>query len=120
MTSPKKPALPMVLGTGPLADAMRAQIEADLDRYRPTTWSMKPVGTCPCCSKSVYKATTRYTSWKPGYSTMDNVIHPTFRFKDKEPDPDGGLVGCCCKPGEWGPKHSKLPKAKRNQKPKSS
>lgn len=111
-----KPNLPMILGTGPLADAMRAQIAADPDRYRPTSWSMTSVGCCPCCKKNVYRATTRHTGWKPGYSTHDDVIHPSFNAKTKEPDPEGALVGCCCKPEKWGPQHCEKPKRKRKKK----
>lgn len=106
MSDPKPPALPMILGRGPLADEMRAMMAADPDRYRPTTWSLEPVGHCPCCDEDVYRATTRHTGWRQGFSTHSDVLHPSFNAKTKEPDPEGTIAGCCCKPGAWGPVHA--------------
>ncbi len=99
-----RPGLPMILGTGWMADEMRATMAKDPDRYRPTTWGMTPVGTCTCCK----------------FSTHDDVIHPSFNAKTREPDSEGTIAGCCCKEGAWGPKHyeDEKPKAKRKAKAK--
>lgn len=113
--SADKPMVPVVLGSGPLADEMRAMIAADPDSYRPTTWSMSPVGKCPCCSEKVYRCTTRHTGWKPGFATHADAVHPSFNDQGK-PDPNGGRVGCCCKEGAWGPKHAEQAKPKRKPK----
>jgi len=98
--------LPIVLGSGPLADAMRRQIEADPDAYRPETWSMSPAGICPCCEAKVFRCTTRHTGWEPGFATLNHRIHPAFNAETKQPDPAGTIVGCCCVAPNWGPKHS--------------
>ena len=98
-----KPALPVVVGSGWLADAMRRTIEADPDRYRPQTWSTTPVGECPCCGQDVYRAETRETGFEPGFMSHAGKLHPTIN----------GVAGCCCVPGAWGPKHSKRKKPKR-------
>ncbi len=105
MTSTTKPPAGWtVLGSGPLAEGVRAKIAADPDAYRPTSWSMKPVGHCPCCDKDVFHATTRHTGWVEGFSTHDHVVHPSVNAEGY-PDPAGTLPGCCCKPGAWGPLH---------------
>lgn len=117
MSDDDKPALPFVLGSGALADEMRRMIEADPDRYRAETWSMDPVGKCPCCGQKVYSAKTRHTAFLRGFLTMAEppVIHPSFDLEGKR-DPDGPLAGCCCKDGEWGPKHSEPKKPPRGRK----
>jgi hypothetical protein len=107
-----------VLGVGPLADEMRAMIAADPDRYRPEMWTMSPVGECPCCGQDVYRCTTRHTGWAPGFATQSNRVHPSFNPKTKQPEPGGPLVGCCCVPPNWSPKHREQeppPKAKRKR-----
>lgn len=101
-----KPMVPVVLGSGPMADAMRAQIAADPDRYRPTSISMYPAGTCPCCGADVYRVRSRLTDFEEGYATgteVDALLHPTL--KDGAGDRIG--PGCCCSEGAWGPKHAK-------------
>lgn len=114
--SDNKPALPMVLGSGPLADEMRAMIAADPDRYRPSTWSTKPVGTCPCCNQKAFRCRTRFTNFEDGFSTHADVVHPSFNPETQEPDPRGTVAGCCCVPGQWGPKHREGLKPKRTRK----
>lgn len=106
-----------VLGTGPLADATRALIEKDPDRYLPETWSIDPAGYCPCCDNDVFRCTTRHTGWRPGFATHANVVHPSFNAKTHEPDPDGTIAGCCCAAPNWGPKH-KEPTDERPMKPR--
>lgn len=95
-----KPALPVILGRGSLADAMRAEIARDPDRYRAVTIGVVPVGVCPCCDQEVYSVTSRVTGWVPGYATGASetaVAHPVV---------EGGAVGCCCVAPNWGPKHA--------------
>lgn len=101
---PKKPAGPIVLGSGRLADEVRAKIAADPDRYRPESWGMRAEGTCPCCGEEVFRCTTRHTGWRSGFATYRNVVHPNINA-DGVPCPTGTLVGCCCKQGAFGPKH---------------
>lgn len=98
-----KPATPIILGSGPLADAMRAQVDADPDRYRPMTCSMHPVGVCPCCEQEVYSVRSRITAFEPGYATGisdDAVLH-------QQPTGVGGTLEprCCCVAPNFGPKH---------------
>lgn len=102
-----------VLGSGSMADAMRAEIARDPDRYAPETWSIDPVGHCPCCAKDVYRCTTRYTGWTKGFATMGNVIHPKIDAKTCLPDPNGTAPGCCCVPPNFGPKHKKKSASKK-------
>lgn len=97
-----KPATPVVLGSGPLADAMRAEIERDPDRYRPMTCSIDPVGVCPCCEKDVFSVSSRLTDFERGFATGigdDAVLHQQVV--------DGEMVGtCCCVAPNFGPKHA--------------
>lgn len=105
-----------MLGSGPMADAVRAEIERDPDAYAPETWSIDPDGKCPCCGELVYRCTTRHTKWEEGFATHKNVVHPAM-------DPDTGkfadentvrsVSGCCCVAPNWGPKHDE-----QNEKPK--
>lgn len=83
-----KPNLPIILGHGPLADEMRRMVEADPDRYRPTTYSMKPVAWCDCCKRRIHRVKNRYTNWEEGFAPMeaDDAVHPIL-------SPE---VGCCC------------------------
>lgn len=95
-----------------MADAVRAEIERDPERYRPETWSTEPIGHCPCCDQDVYRCTTRHTGWTEGFATHANVVHPRLTARGKL------FAGCCCKPGQWGPKHkatapTKAPRRKR-------
>jgi len=106
MAEPVKPALPRVLGSGPLADSMRATIAADPDRYRPETWGMDPVNTCPCCDQEIFRCTTRHTGWRSGFASLANVVHPSYNAETREPDPDGILFSCCCVAPNWGPAHN--------------
>ena len=102
-----KPALPRILGSGPLADTMRAQVAADPDRFRPETWSIEPDGVCPCCGEEVFRCTTRHTGWAEGFATHANVVHPRMNPETGEfakPD-EHAVSGCCCKAPNWGPKH---------------
>lgn len=94
-----------MLGGGRLAEQMREMIAADPDRYRPETWSMDPVGGCPCCGQDVYRCTTRHTEWREGFASHHNVVHPSFNAGTHEPDPGGTVVGCCCVAPNWGPMH---------------
>ncbi len=101
-----RPALPVILGRGPIADAMRAQVARDPDRYLPVTISIVPSGVCPCCEQDVYCVTSKVTAWEPGYATgieTDAILHPLV---------EGG-VGCCCIAPNWGPKHGPKERAKR-------
>ncbi len=106
-----------VLGSGPLADAVRAEIERDPDRYAPETWGMSAVGVCPCCGDDVFRCTTRHTAWKEGFASHRNVLHPRCDTETGLPDPNGTEVGCCCVPPNWGPKHEEAKRAQR--KPRS-
>lgn len=96
----------MVLGSGPLADAMRAEIERDPDKYKPETWSIDPVGHCPCCDQDVFRCTTRHTKWVEGFATHGNVVHPCLSSSGEPmPSAAGAFAGCCCVAPNWGPKH---------------
>lgn len=101
-----KPQGWVVLGQGALADEVRATIAADPDRFRPETWSINPVGHCPCCDADVYRCTTRHTGWMEGFATHANVVHPQFNAKG-ERDPKGGIAGCCCEAPNWSKEHDK-------------
>jgi hypothetical protein len=92
-----------------MSDAVRAELERDPDRYAPETWSLNPVGHCPCCDKDVYRCTTRHTGWNEGFATHANVVHPRCNVKGF-PDPNGTEPGCCCVAPNWGPKHRKTRK----------
>ena len=108
-----------VLGGGPMADAVRAEIERDPDRYAPETWSMVADGKCTCCGELVWRCTTRHTGWKPGFATYGNVVHPSMNPDTGLPDPDGTVSGCCCVAPNWGPKHdaqNEKPSRKRKRK----
>lgn len=94
-----------VFGTGPLADAVRAEIARDPDRYRPETWSTMPSGNCPCCDSDVFRCTTRHTGWTEGFATHDNVVHPRMDPATCQPSQTGTVAGCCCVAPNWGPKH---------------
>lgn len=111
-----KPMLPVVLGNGPLADAMRATLAEDPDRYRPETWSLDPVNRCPCCDRDVYRCTTRHTGWIEGFATLDGVVHTTYSAETKKPDPHGTLFSCCCVAPNWGPKHDKQKQKRRRSR----
>lgn len=95
-----------VLGSGPMADAVRAELERDPDAYAPQTWSIKPVGICPCCDEEVFSCKTKHTNWEEGFATHSNVVHPRCDAKTSLPDPNGTAAGCCCKAPNWGPKHA--------------
>lgn len=102
-----------ILGSGPMADSMRAQVAADPDRFRPETWSMDPVGECPCCGRHIHRATTRETGFVEGFMSHAKVVHPRMNPETGEPDPNGTVPGCCCSGDNWGPKHDEpAPKAK--------
>ena len=103
------PAGLTVIGSGPLADSVRAEIDRDPDRYRPETWSIDPVGHCPCCDQDVFRCTTRHTGWEEGFSTHSNVVHPRCDANTALPSPTGTVAGCCCKAPNWGPKHKDAP-----------
>lgn len=103
----------VVLGSGPLADEMRATIARDPDRYRPETWSMKPAGHCPCCDEDVFRCTTRHTGWVEGFATHSNKVHPSVDPTTREPDPNG-VPTCCCVPPDFGPAHAQ-PKFKERK-----
>lgn len=119
----EKPPLPMVLGSGPLADAMRAQIAADPDRYRAMTSSIHPIGHCPCCGKDVFRVKSRATNFEEGFATGlddDAIIHPRLNA-DGFPDPKGEYAGGCKEIGteaEWVEKPSarKLARMKRRRR----
>lgn len=93
-----------VIGSGPLADEVRAEIARDPEAYLPETWSMKPVGRCPCCNERVYRCTTRHTGWQPGFATHSGKVHPAVDASGN-PTPAGAIAGCCCVAPNWGPKH---------------
>ena len=111
-----------VLGSGPMADAMRAEIASDPDKYAPETWGLRPVGHCPCCDEDVFRCTTRHTGWVEGFATHFNVVHPRCNAETAEPDPNGAVPGCCCTAPNWGPLHKegavppKKQRAKRRRK----
>lgn len=88
-----------------MSDAVRAELARDPEAYRPETWSIDPVGHCPCCDQDVFRCTTRQTGWTEGFATHDNVIHPRCNAETAVPDPAGTVAGCCCKDPNWGPKH---------------
>lgn len=100
-----------VLGGGAMADALRAEIDRDPDRYAPETWSVEPAGVCPCCSEDVFRCTTRHTGWSEGFATHANALH--VRCNDEGyPDPNGKQCGCCCVAPNFGPMHDKALKRK--------
>lgn len=105
-----------VLGSGAMADAMRAELERDPDRYAPETWSMEPVGHCPCCGEDVCRCTTRYTGWSEGFATHANVVHPRCNAETALPDPSGTAAGCCCVAPNWGPAHRQPPKRRSKRR----
>lgn len=105
-----------VLGSGPMADSMRAELERDPDRYAPETWSINPVGHCPCCDEDVFACTTRHTGWNEGFATHANVVHPRCDARTGLPDPNGTVAGCCCVGPNWGPKHEEPAKPKKPSK----
>lgn len=87
----QKPAGWTVLGSGTFADAVRAEIAKDPDRYRPVTWGAQPVGFCPCCGKNVHPVISRHTAWERGFSTSpgdEGVVHPSCVIP--------GKADCCC------------------------
>lgn len=102
-----------VLGSGPLADSMRAELARDPDRYRAETWSMSPEGRCQCCDEEVFRCTTRHTGWIEGFATHKNHVHPRVDANG-QPDPSGAAGGCCCVPPNFGPKHAE-PKRRRRK-----
>lgn len=112
MTAPKGWT---VLGSGPLADGIRAELERDPERYRPETWSIKPVGHCPCCDDDVYRCTTQHTGWTEGFATLSSKVHPRLDAKTGLEDPDGTSVGCCCVPPNFSAAHTQR-RRKRNAK----
>lgn len=114
-----KPALPVVLGSGPLADSMRRMMAEDPDRYRPVTISMNYAFKCPCCKRKVYRVTSRWTNWEEGFSTgteESDLIHPRLNDQ-RRPDPNGEHAGCCCKAPNWGPLHAQE-EAEAKRKPR--
>lgn len=116
MSAPEKPAGWTVLGSGPLADAIRSKIAEDPDRYRPVTISMNAVGTCPCCRRRVYRVTSRHTGWVAGFSADPDdpkATHPSFNAQTKKPEEGGTLAGCCCVAPNWGPEHAKKKRRRR-------
>lgn len=125
--SSHKPTVPMILGSGALADAMRRMVDSDPDRYRPVTISTRPVGRCPCCGEDIYRITSRHTNWVEAFAPASfassnperpqaGSVHPRFS-KARQPDPHGPIAGCCCVAPDWGPKHKeetkKKPKGKK-------
>ncbi len=110
-----KPALPIVLGTGPFADAVRAEIDRDPDCYRPMTCSINPVGQCPCCDRAIYQVKSKLTDFEYGYAPGiedDTVLH-------QQPGLDGTPEARCCYIApNWSPKHKAKPKPKRKAKPR--
>jgi len=111
--SGKRPQGWRVLGSGPLADEMRAMLAADPDKYAPETWSIHPHAKCPCCSQLVYRCTTRHTAWREGFATHSNVVHTSYSSETKQPDLNGDMFACCCVPPHWGPKHNSQQKKRR-------
>lgn len=108
-----------VLGSGAMADSVRAELARDPDRYAPEQWRIDPDGQCPCCGELVYGCTTRHTGWRPGFATHSNVVHPsmdpeTGRFADE--NTARAVSGCCCVAPNWGPKHSEDAEAKPPKK----
>jgi hypothetical protein len=112
----EKPALPMIFGSGPMADAMRAEMAKDPDRYRPQSMDTHPLGRCPCCELDVYRVNGRITNFEEGFATGledDAIVHP--RVGDKGKPAERGLwLGCCCVPPKWGPKHTEKPKRRKH------
>lgn len=104
-----------VLGSGAMADSMRAEIERDPDRYAPETWSIEPKGICPCCDEEVFRCKTRHTGWSEGFATHAHVVHPRCDATTSLPDPNGTEVGCCCVAPNWGPKHKAALKKSRSR-----
>lgn len=109
-----KPATPIVLGSGQLAESVRAQIVADPDRYRPATYSIDPIGVCPCCEREVFRARSRYTNFENGFVTFlaeGEVLH-------QQPGKDGVLEARCCCATEvpCSPDKAKPAKAPRRKK----
>lgn len=111
-----------ILGSGPMADEMRAMLEADPDRFRPETWSINPVGACPCCGEEVFRCTTHHTNWEEGFATHSGKVHPRADLKTGEIDPKGTTAACCCVPPNWGPAHSQKsrPRKPRRGKPRAA
>lgn len=116
----------VVLGSGPLADAMRAltsiavalgDVVANARRFRPETWSIKPHAVCPCCGEEIFRCTTRHTGWVEGFATHSNKVHPTVDPKTREPAPDG-VPTCCCVAPNWGPKHTQKSRPTRARRRK--
>lgn len=110
MTAPKGWT---VLGTGPLADAMRAEIARDPDAYRPETWSIEQFAHCPCCDEDIFRCTTRHTGWVEGFATHSNKVHPRVDPKTGLADPNGTVATCCCVPPNFGPAHTQKSRPKR-------
>lgn len=101
-----------------MADAMRAEMAKDPDRYRPVSYSMKPVGHCPCCKQNVHRTTSRHTNWEPGFATLGEppIVHPAYDDATGAPDPKGNVAGCCCVAPNFGPAHAKKPKRKTSKR----
>jgi hypothetical protein len=109
-----KSAVPMIFGAGPMADAMRAAIAADPDRYRPRSITMRAVAWCPCCERDVYGVTSKATGWMPRYATGiedDAIVHGG--------DERSGPLCCCVAPG-WSGAHiepqTRLPKRRPSKR----
>ena len=65
-----KPALPMIFGSGPMADAVREQMAKDPDRYRPVTIGMHQVGVCPWCMGRVVSYSGRENNFEDGFAAF--------------------------------------------------
>lgn len=104
MRGPSNPGW-KVIGSGRMADEIRAELARDPDKYRPETWSMKPEGHCPCCDQDVFRCTTRHTKFVEGFATHGNVVHPRCG-DDGHPSDAGAHAGCCCVAPNFGPKHA--------------
>jgi hypothetical protein len=103
----ERPAGWMVLGKpgdNPLADGIRAQLASDPDKYAPETWSIDPVGVCPCCGDEVFRATTRHTNWDEGFLSHALRVHHKVNEAGVI-DPTGGRVACCCVAPDFAPNH---------------
>jgi len=100
-----------------MADAVRAEIDRDPDHYRPETWSIEPVGYCPCCDRDVFRCTTRHTGWTEGCATHRHVVHPRINVETHAPDPNGSGVGCCCVAPHFGSKHAEIDPPSKVKKP---
>lgn len=110
------PSLPVVLGSGPLADEARRLIAQDPDRYRPRTTSIDPVGHCRCCKHDVFRVRSPLTGFAEAFATSmgdDAILHARLN-DDGKLDRAGTRAGCCCVPPNWGPEHS--PPASRRKK----